>query len=141
MIRHSISLVPVEEIVNIWPDIREYIKSAVIRSNGRWTTDKVLEQLLLGKQQLWIAFDKDSNINGTAVTEICQYPNQTVLSVQFLGGKRMNTWIKDMLKVCDDWAKTNECDLIEAVTRYGFWKWLKKDGWDNMNTVFEKRIN
>jgi len=103
--------------------------------------EMLFASILNGHQHLWVAFDKDKQINGVGTTEIMVYPGKRMLSVSFLGGDKFNDWVWDMLDRFQDWAKDNECKGIEATARMGFWEWLKQDGFERSYVVYEKRFD
>lgn len=137
---HTIALVPASYLNTLWPDVRDELARAVDRSKGRWSLEMLFASILNGKQHLWVAFDKDKNIDGVGTTEIVFYPNRRMLGIMFLGGDNFNSWVWDMLEKFNDWARDNECDGIEATARMGFWKWLQQDGFDRSYVVYEKRL-
>tara|TARA_A100001391_G_scaffold144682_2_gene102348 strand:+ start:1833 stop:2348 length:516 start_codon:yes stop_codon:yes gene_type:complete len=137
---HTITLVPPTFLNSIWPDVREQLARAVYRSYGRWNLEFLYASIQNGKQQLWLAFDEDNNINGVGTTEIVQYPQKKMLAVQFLGGDKFNEWVWSMLERLKDWGRDNQCSGIEATARMGFWKWLEQDDFTRSFVVYERSL-
>ena len=137
---HIVALVPIEYLNQTWPDIKDEIERAVVRSNGRWSIEALYASILNGEQQLWLAFDEDKTIDGVGTTEIVSYPAKTMIAIQFLGGKNFNSWVWDMLGKFKLFGKDNGCQGIEATGRPGFWKWLGQDGFDKSYVVYEREL-
>jgi hypothetical protein len=137
---HVVALVPVEYLNHTWPDIRDEIEKAIVRSNGRWSMEALYASILNGHQQLWLAFDEDKNIDGVGTTEIADYPAKTMMAIQFLGGKNFNHWVWDMLEKFKDFGRENGCQGIEATGRPGFWKWLGQDDFEKSYVVYERNL-
>ena len=126
---HSIALVPANYLQTLWPDVKDQLSRAIVRSKGRWTMEMLFVSILNGQQHLWVAFDADRKIDGVGTTELVEYPGKRMLAIQFLGGR------------FNDWARDNHCSGIEATARMGFWKWLEQDDFERSYVVFEKRFN
>ena len=133
----NISLVPVDHVLSVWDDVRGYLEPAVATANGRWTMEHLCASLATGRTQLWIAFD-DEKIWGCLTTEVVQYPAKLVLAMHFLGGEEFDLWYSDLLQQISRYGKDLGCDGIEGVARFGFWKWLKQDGFEKTSAFYEK---
>lgn len=136
----NISLVPSDHVMRIWSEVRDYLEPAVAVSKGRWTMEHLCGALTMGSAQLWIAFD-DQKICGALTTEITQYPAKRVLSMHFLGGEDFDSWYEEMLCQITRYAKDMDCDGIEGVARFGFWKWLQRNGFEKSSAFYEKGMN
>jgi hypothetical protein len=139
-ITHTITLVPCNYVGTLWNDIKHFLGPAIARSRDRWDIDSVHQSLLNEERHVWVAFDEFKQIDGVATTEFVIYPKRKMLSIEYLGGKNMNSWGWDLLDRLYSWAKDNECDGIEAVARHGFWKWMQQDGFERSYTIYEKEI-
>ena len=124
----NISLVPVDHVLSVWGDVRGYLEPAVATANGRWTMEHLCASLATGRTQLWIGFD-DERIWGCLTTEVVQIS---------LGGKEFDLWYSDLLQQISRYGKDMGCDGIEGVARFGFWKWLKQDGFEKTSAFYEK---
>ena len=135
----KITLVPPENVFEVWPDIREYLEPAVETSHGRWTLEHLIAVLCNGRSQLWIAFDEE-RIWGALTTEISQNPGKRGLSMHFLGGTSLEQWYPSMLEHVTNHGKNMNCSAIEGTARFGFWKFLKQDGFDKTSAFYEKSL-
>ena len=136
----KISLVPLEHAASAWNDVRHYLEPAVETANGRWTMEHLCASLTMGRTNLWIAFD-DEKIHGVMTTEVIQYPAKLMLAMHFLGGEDFDSWYSEMLRHITRYGKDMGCDGIEGVARFGFWKWLKDDGFEKSSAFYEKGMN
>jgi hypothetical protein len=136
----NISLVPQDHVISIWNEVRDHLEPAVAVSKGRWTMEHLCAALSMGRSQLWIAFD-DQKIRGALTTEVTQYPGKKLLSMHFLGGNDFDAWYEDLLSQITRYAKDMDCDGIEGVGRFGFWKWLERNGFEKSSAFYEKGMN
>ena len=136
----QVTIVPPIHIQMIWEQVEPMLSPAVERSNGRWTTDFVYQSLVSGHKHLWVVFDESAGICCAVVTSVMIYPGKKMLSIDFLGGDKINYWAVKLLEVLNSFAKDAGCNGIEAYARFGFWKWLERDGFEQNCTVFEKRF-
>jgi len=136
----TVALVPPLHIQMMWEQVEGLLAPAVEKSNGRWTMDHLYGNLVAGQKHLWVVFDETKSINCVAVTSVVDYPAKKMLSMEFLGGKDIEEWAFKLLEVLNRFAGDAGCGGIEATARFGFWKWLEKDGFDKAYTVFEKRF-
>ena len=75
------------------------------------------------------AFEDFENVYGAVVTEISQYPQTRALIMHFTGGKQLPKWKTPMLEVLQQFARDNECNIIESYGRPGWEKVFKNDGY------------
>lgn len=132
----QISIVPVNYIESIWPQIEEYIKGAADYSYGRFTVEDIKEGVLTKPQQLWIAFD-DKKIYGAVVTEIYVYPQTVALTMHFTGGIELKKWKNEMLQMLQRFGKDHGCKIIESYGRPGWEKIFKNDGFKKRFMFYE----
>ena len=86
-------------------------------------------------------WDEAGESKGCVTTQIVNYPNSQMLAFQFLGGEDFDGWYPDMLKILEAFALDGGCNGVEGTARFGFWKWLEKDGFDKSYAVYEKVLN
>jgi hypothetical protein len=132
----QISLVPPEYGVQVWPKVRGYIARAVEHSGGRFTPEDVLESVVDGTYQLWIAFE-GQDVVGVTATFFTEYPRCKVLTVTFTGGERLREWSHLMLNTLRAWGKDHGCDRIESVGRPGWAKIFQTEGHKLLWHTFE----
>lgn len=117
----SFSIVPPEEIDNIWPKIKNQVK----RTNDTVLNDTdVYNYLKSGEYSLWLVADnKTEEIIIVSTLAILQYPRNLVCRVVTLAGSRLEEWLLGYLFAIEDWARSNDCSYIEVEGRKG---WVKK---------------
>lgn len=135
------TLVPHEHIPQIWNQVRDYLQPAVENSNVRWSMEHLCAALCMGRSQLWVAYDENLDIYGALTTEIMTYPTKKALAIHFLGGKDFDLWYPDALETLSEYGRQTGCDCLEAVARFGFWKWFEPDGWNKTAAFYEKDLN
>lgn len=136
----NVTIVPPIHIQMVWEQVDKLLSPAVETSNGRWTMESIYQAVMSGNKHLWIVFNEDKEIECVAVTSVITYPGKKMLSIDFLGGDKIKKWAFKLLEVLNSFAKDAGCDGIEATARFGFWKWLERDGFEQVCTVFEKRF-
>ena len=90
----EISIVPPEMLSSCWEQCTKYLQKATVRSHGRWTLENLRQKITNNQQHLWISFVPESfTIIGCATTSFVDYPNNRMLSIEFLGGENMESWV------------------------------------------------
>jgi hypothetical protein len=139
----EVSLVIQEHIESVWPKIEEYMHGAAKYTYGRFTKEQIHEGLYTKPQQLWIAFDKESNnkVYGAVITEMFQYPQMKVLVMHFTGGVKLMSWKKPMLELLQRFARDHGCSIIESYGRPGWEKVFKNDGYKKAAIFYELPVD
>lgn len=133
----KVSLVPVEYIETVWPQIEEFMEGAAKYTYGRFNVEDIKEGLYTKPQQLWIAFTDDEVIKGAVVTQILMYPRMNSLVMHFTGGVDLKEWKPSMLELLQRFAKENGCDVIESYGREGWAKVFENDGFKSRFMFYE----
>ena len=138
-----VTLVPLNYINAIWPDVESLLKGGADRTSGRWDIKSLHFAIASGEQQLWVTFNTDNKITNALTTEIVEYPNKVSLAIQFAGGDdgQANPDTMDIvLNKLENYAKDVGCHCIELWGRKGFSKKLKKSGYEESLVFYEKEI-
>jgi len=138
----NISLVPVDEVRNIWENVSRHVKKATDYTYGRYREIDVLHECLMGKFNLWVVYREEEEVDyiGASVTEVLQYPRKKALSVVFLSGDDFSEWMPEIDKKFVDFAKVLECDFVEACGRAGWERKVKKLGWIKRFSIIERPL-
>lgn len=132
----NVALVPKEDYITIFPFIEDYLKLAAKYTYGRYGEQDIKNELLTKQQQLWIAFE-GTNMFGFVVTEVITYPKIKTLIMHFTAGKELSLWKDDMLAELRNFAKLNDCKVIESYGRKGWAKVFKQDGYNTKFIFYE----
>jgi hypothetical protein len=133
----QVSLVPLDYLEDVWPQIEEYMEGAAKYTYGRFNVDDIKVGVKTKPQQLWVAFDDDNFIKGAVVTEILVYPRLRSLVMHFTGGVDLKEWKPSMLELLQRFAKENGCDVIESYGREGWSKVFQNDGFKSRFMFYE----
>ena len=135
-----ISLVPVNDIRNVWGDISRHIKKATDYTYGRYEEIDVLHGCVTNKFHLWIVYSDGPEYIGAAITEVLDYPRKKALSVVFLSGDNFSEWMPEIDKKFVEFAKVLDCDFVEACGRAGWERKVKKLGWLKRFSIIERPL-
>ena len=118
--------------------IRYWIDIAMQHSAGERTTDQLLEALYNGAAQCWCVLDGHF-IQNITVTEIIDYPNKKVLHIITSTGIDWENHKQEHTHL-EDFAKALGCASISVWGRRGWERKLPSLGYEQVYTVFEKKI-
>ena len=136
----KISLVPVDQIRNVWNDVSKHIKKATDYTYGRYEEIDVLHECLTGKFNLWVVYNEGTEYIGAVCTEVLIYPRKKALSVVFLSGDDFSEWMSEIDQKFVEFAKVLECDFVEACGRAGWERKVKKLGWLKRFSILERPL-
>ena len=134
------TLVPGDQVLQIWPKIEKYMDRAAEYTFGRYTTEDIKYSITQYDHHLWVAFDDEKNLKGAVVTAFKHYPQKKYLDLVFIGGDDGLSWKDCMLKLLQHWAYDNQCDGIESSGRPGWGKIFKDDGYKVLWHTYELPI-
>jgi len=130
------TLIPTNNINDIWPKVEEYLKGAADYTFGRYTVEDIYKGLFEKPQELWVAFENEI-IYGVVVTEIVKYPQVQALVMHFTGGIDLPKWKDVMLELLQKYARDQQCSIIESYGRRGWANVFKNDGYKERFTFYE----
>jgi len=123
----------------MWKQVRDLLTPAIEQTHGRWKPEYVFSALIFGQQTLWVVL-KDEEIFAAFTTEILTYPERKMINVHYLGGNGFDQWYPLMRDEVIKFGRICGCDGVELNARFGFWKWLKHDGFKRASCFYEKKI-
>ena len=131
--------IPPETARDVWPLVHSQIDDSAKRSNGRFTTESILEEIEEGRQQLWVIWDEDGrSVRAVGVTQLIIYPSgMKVADVVILAGEGRKDW-KHLVEVAEDWARREGCGLFQMYARKGWAKEMKD--YKLSHVLLEKRL-
>ena len=91
----KISFVPVGQVAGVIPSLFPFLKESSDWSRGRVTVDDIVRFVLNGQMHLWAVHDGDTAY-GHLITEIKQYPQCTMLVIQYWAGE------ENHMQYCED---------------------------------------
>ena len=135
----EISLVAIGRVAGLIPSLLPYLKESQDWTRGRATVDDILRMVLNGQMQLWVVY-QDGIVYGHVVTEIKQYPQCNMLTIQYCA---MHTGTlelveEDMMRIAEDIAKKSGCAGVEFIGRPGWKKIVDTHGYAVQSTMYQK---
>jgi hypothetical protein len=135
----NISLVPVGGVAGVLPPLLSHLHTSAQWTRGRATIDDILQMVLSGQMQLWVAHDAHT-IFGHVITEIKTYPRCKMLTIQYCA---METGILEQVEdtmqdVAARFAKDAGCAGVEFVGRPGWRDTAKKYGYEVQSVMYQK---
>lgn len=134
-----VSAIMPEHVRLVWPDIAPMLQKAIDTYPYAFNIGHVLDDVLSGKMQLWIAADEDEIVAAFA-TRVIPHPKMTTLAIQLVGGTRMKEWISEALRVFCNFAEETGCNTLEGYGRDAWYRVLKRHGFRKAYVVYEKEL-
>jgi hypothetical protein len=136
--------IPSEQLDKVWSLIEKDIKDALAYSNQLTDSDFVLEVAKQDKFQVWVLWDKDKDKTidkyfGVVVTEIIQRKLGKVCHIYIMTGRQRQKW-QYLVKDIEEFAKQEDCKMLELIARPGWQKVLNNYGYKRTHIVLEKQI-
>ncbi len=111
--------IPTENLNDLWPLAKPYLKQAIARSEGRYNLQEILYGCQLGEYILWIVRSGKAAV----ILEISEHTNGKQCEIIMIGGEHMNTWIVELEEI-EGWAQRVGCDRMILTGRMGWQKML-----------------
>ena len=135
----EISLVAIGRVAGLIPSLLPYLKESQDWTRGRATVDDILRMVLNGQMQLWVVY-QDGIVYGHVVTEIKQYPQCKMLTIQYCAMQSGTLeQIEDkMHETAENFARDAGCKGIEFVGRPGWRKTGNMYGYNVQSVMYQK---
>ena len=130
------SLVP-----RAWPLVVDWITEALTKGKADETPTEILERLLAGRQQLWLAWDDQlARARGICVTEIFDSARGKACNLAIVAGQDFAAW-RHLTEAVKAFAREHGCNRLEASGRKGWERHAKAEGWGHLRTLLEMRLD
>tara|TARA_R110002073_G_scaffold272260_1_gene435737 strand:+ start:141 stop:581 length:441 start_codon:yes stop_codon:yes gene_type:complete len=136
--------IPTSNIDEVWPLVKKDIADALVFSGNHTDAQFVFDTLKQEKFQLFIVWDKNQKTTlekyyGVVVTEIVEKKLTKACHIFIMTGRQRQKWTA-LIKVIEDFAEQNNCDLLELIARPGWQRILKDYNYKRTHVVLEKPI-
>jgi hypothetical protein len=136
--------IPTSNIDEVWPLVKKDIANALVFSGNHTDAQFVFDTLKQEKFQLFVVWDKDQKTTlekyyGVVVTEIVEKKLTKACHIFIMTGRQRQKWTA-LIKVIEDFAEQNNCDLLELIARPGWQRILKDYNYKRTHVVLEKPI-
>ena len=135
----EVTLVGPGQVSLVLPAILPFLSESAKASRGRATVDDILRHVLNGRMQLW-AVHQHGHVCGHVITEVTQYPQCRMLTVQYTAMQPGTlASVEDLLQhTAHKYAQAAGCAGIEFIGRPGWAKTAKKHGYVVRSVMYQK---
>ena len=140
---HIFSIIPINLIPTLWPQLLPLVQLVVDASAGEITCASVLNKAMSGECSIVAVIRTD---NGAIVAlntmEICTYDSgMKALLIPIVGGTEAFEWGPDFLAECNQLAKATGCSEMRGFSTRESWKRVLKDyGWEESHFVIKRIV-
>jgi hypothetical protein len=135
----QITPVPINAVYAVWSKVVGYMENAAATTDGKYTARDIYEGLENGIYVLWIIVEND-DIIGALTTRIASYPNRRSMSIDWVGGTKLEELLPMFHPVMAQYAKDNGCSHLEGHGRGGWARKLKSYGWKTDHIVYNMEL-
>lgn len=123
-------LVAKENVIRVWPGVKGLLERAMEYSTGEYGLQYLLQELIVGRFQLWFGIDEGASVpklKVVGVTSISTYPEKKRLRLELLAGEGLDDFL-DKIDDIEQWARQFGATETEAYVRPGIAKILSGRG-------------
>lgn len=137
----GVDIVPVHpsKVGMVWDQVYPWLEKSLEHGDGLYSSSDILDHILSQAFILWVAV-KDEQVVGMCITSLDEYPQKTVASIRWTGGKPHagRDWLLPMLEELKRWGKHFGASLLVGGGRKG---WLRGPyGFKESQVIFEQEI-
>lgn len=127
----GVTIVPVERLADVWPEVCAWIEEAVKVNQGDENTLDVFVGLARGQYMLW-------HVPGRycAVVQITRFPRQTVATVLYTGGAGLEA-MRETFEEGKRWCRANGVNVIRTHGREG---WARVMGLKHVGVILQEDV-
>jgi len=128
------------DVDRFWNDCAPLLQKALDKGRGESSLMGLRQNLLNGQTQLWIVFEEEQKVIACGISTIIQYELKRVFRGLYLGGEKVEKWMKEMDSECEKYALLWGCKDIEWFGRKG---WMKKTaplGYSEGYTIMRREL-
>jgi len=112
-----------QHVIETLSFIAAYIERALEHDHGEMDVDTVIERLVTGEFDLWIAFDPDTkSVAGAVTTSFIKYPLKWSLELITMSVDAPREDWQPLIEELETWAAIHGCCDIEFLGRMGWAK-------------------
>lgn len=139
----TVSLVPYGVLHKVLPSVIKFLETSELWTQGRSSVDDIIRFLFTGQMNLWAVHDEsDFEVYGYLMTEIKQYPQCSMLVIQYCAGKygTLSEIGDTVFHTIEQFAKDTGCAGIEFFGRPGWRQHAENHGCTVRTVVYEKHF-
>lgn len=128
-----------EDIPALWHIVEPMLEQALEHYPDRFDTVDIYADLLTSKLSLWVAIEEEQIVS-CAVVRIYDTPISRILSLDYIAGEKIDTWLAEGHTAINRYAYDNKCSRMEGRGRPGWTKPVKELGWKVVAVCYERPV-
>ncbi len=125
----------------LWPYILRYIQEPLEHEAGDLTPQSIYDSICDGRYLLLVVYDEDQQIYLAAQTmEVIDSPRGRWANLITTGGKQLDTWEAALENTIEKLAIEQGCKSVCTRGRLGWFKRLKKYGYEPLYFIAQKKL-
>ncbi len=140
MAKLKIVAVPPHLLPGIWPYVLRYVQEALDYEHGDLTPEKMYDRII-DMQYLCIVALRGEEIMACQTAEIYDTDANRVMGLITTGGKELDQWQDALAEALEQLAIEQGCDVIRTRGRLGWLRKLKRNGFDPLYFIAEKKLH
>ena len=136
----QVGIVPLVAVKLAWPQVAPLLAPAVAQSGGRADMRSLFQAIMAEQRTLWTVRSAAGDTVAAFTTHVSSYPTGLrLLSLDFIGGKRMTDWLSNVSDRLDDYVADMDLAGIQHTSeRLGWDRVLRNIGWRRAGYSHEK---
>lgn len=132
--------IPSPMVESLWKYAEPFVLRALEHSSGETDPAHMKHHCQQRNAQLWL-ISHGAKVVGAATTEIVNYDCKKHLRIITVGGNDFAAWMEAFDNEMCQWAKSLDCDAVEAAVRKGFINKLSGIGYQHRYSVVVKKLD
>ena len=125
--------VPADQVESWWPVLVPYLEGFAERSDGRVTTQSLVDDIRARARQVWVAGGVDGVVM-VALTRVGAEPSGDLsVYIDHCAGERSEEWREAYDEAIRQWAAAMGARRIFSMARPGWSKWAKTRGYRELH--------
>ena len=129
-----------EELAERWHEIKPHIEIAIEHGMGETSAHDMFVGAMMGHYECWEVLDDTGNMVSLGFVRVNRFDQHSQLQVVTTAGEGWDEYGPPCLEFIENTAKQLGCKYVTIWGRPGWYKKLKKYGYNNVYTVLAKEI-
>ena len=122
------------------PILAPLIEPAIAYDNNDLSVDEVIKRISEDRLRALLVLDENAEPVALQTMEVVQEGDVKILNLVTTAGDRLDEWVDDLEQALEVFACDWRCDVIQTRGRPGWFRKLKKFGYEPLFFVAQKKV-